>query len=317
MDDLSRIHENSYIAEVFLADLQIDRSYQRSPSQQFADKIAENWNAVAAERVLVSDRGTRWESDPVRGGLFLVNGQHRSIAAAKLGHEKIWAIIIDLSQETDPGKIEADLRLTLNQGLKDRPLERFKAQVRAGDEDSLAIVKILARFDSEINERNNAEQGINAVSTVEALYGADPTGALLNETLEVIREAFTSFRGRNVSSSMLKGIAWFIEQHSDEVDRWRWIEKLKLDGMESIHRRSVTIQSNMGGSLWMNYYRSIVDGYNKGLQEKSKLDWKLRGSGKFAARSKVGGISGFGAQHGAGPGAPATHHPESVPASVE
>lgn len=310
------LHETSTIEEVPLADLQIDRSYQRDPSPTLVDDIAANWDTVASELVLVSDRGTRFASDGVKDGLWLVNGQHRSLAARKLGHETIWARVVNLSQELDPAAVEAALRLKLNVKLGDRPLERFKAQVRAGDQDSLEIVKILARFGTEINTKNMKDQGINSVSTVEAIYGADPTGALLAETLELIWDTFHSFGGRNVSASMLKGLAWFIEQHDQEIDRNRAVEKLRMMGMEAVHRRAVTIQSTMGGSSWMNYYRTIVDAYNTDLHTKSRLDWKLKGSGNFAARSKVGAVGAFTSQNmGPGPmqGRPA--HPEREPAS--
>lgn len=291
MPTAEELHLSSVIAEVPLSKMGIDRSYQRQPSQSLVEDIAANWDIVASELVLVSDRGVRPEDGEVRGGLWLVNGQHRSLAARKLGHETIWARVVDLSGEEDPAAVEAALRLKLNVKLGDRPLERFKAQLRAGDEDSLKIVSILARFGTHINESPDVNVGINAVSTVEALMGQDPTGALLSETLEVLRDSFPALAGRVVSASMLKGLAWFIEQHSEAVDRNRVVTKLREAGTEMIHRRAVTNQSTMGGASWMNYYRAIVDLYNDSLRVSSRLEWQLRRANSFAARSKVGKVS--------------------------
>lgn len=282
---IERLHQTSVIKEVELEHVRIDRSYQRDPSQALVEQIAADWDEVASELVLISDRGKRDSEGEVEGGFWLVNGQHRSLAARKRGHETIWARIVDLSEVDDPAQIEASLRLKLNIKLGDRPLERFKAQVRAGDEDSLGLVRILARHDTQVNEQVNMDNGINAIATVEALYRVD-NGALLSETLEILREAFGSLHGKKVSAAMMKGVAWFVEKHSQTSDRGRLMEKIKMAGTEAIHRRAVTTQSTMGGSLWMNYYRVIVEFYNENLQVKSRLDWQLRGANTFSTRSK-------------------------------
>lgn len=283
------IHRNSKIKEVLLAEIKIDRSYQRDPSQTLVDEIAANWDEVASELVLISDRGERPEGDEVEGGYWLVNGQHRSLAARKRSHKKIWARIVDLSDVDDPAAIEASLRLKLNVKLGDRPLERFKAQLRAGDPDSLEIEKILENLGTEVNENTNMEYGINSISTVEAIYAADG-GSLLRETLELIRDAFGGLTGKKVSAANLKGIAWFVEKHGAEVDRTRLVKQLQDISIEALHRRALTMQSTMGGSLWMNYYRASVEIYNEKLREKSKLEWKMRGATKFAPRRGVGGL---------------------------
>lgn len=282
---IEKLHRTSVIQKVSLEAVRIDRSYQRDPSQSLVEQIAADWDELASELVLVSDRGERDPEGDVEGGLWLVNGQHRSLAARKRGHEAIWARVVDLSEVEDPAQLEASLRLKLNIKLGDRPLERFKAQVRAGDEDSIGLVRILARHDTQVNEQVNMDQGVNAIATVEALYGVD-NGALLSETLEILREAFGSLHGKKVSAAMMKGVAWFVEKHSTTSDRGRLMEKLKMAGPEAIHRRAITTQSTMGGSLWMNYYRVIVDFYNDQLQTKSRLEWQLRGANTFSNRSK-------------------------------
>lgn len=276
---VEELHAASEIKKVPLAKLRPDMSYQREFSQTLVDEIANNWDLVASELLLVSDRGPRTGDDDVEGGLKIVNGQHRTNAAIKLGIRELDARVINLRDAQkfpDPGKVEAQFRLKTNVKLGDRPLERFKAQLRAGDPESAAIVKLLARFGAEINTQPQ-ETGINCVATIEALYRADETGALLAETLEVVRDTWDHVGGKNAQSSILKGIFWFVAKHSSESDRGRLVTKLKGIGITNLHGRARQTGLTMGGSLWINVYRSIVELYNEGLRERNRLQWMLRG----------------------------------------
>jgi len=279
---------NSRVGKANLADLQIDISYQRTPSPQLVDTIETNWDVVASELLLVSDRGDRNGSE-IQGGLFLVNGQHRSLAAKRLGIKTLDARFIDLSDEPDPAAIEAKFRLTTNVGLRDRATERFKAQLRAGDAESVDIVKILAQCGTEIMFNPADEFGITAISTVEQIYRFDDTGGLLRETLELIKDSFGGYTEKAQTAAMLKAMAWFIVVHMEQADLTRLKTKLNEIQSVAVDRRARTIQGTMAGALWFNYYRAIVDVYNERLGERARLEWISRG-----ARA-LGGKSGSGA----------------------
>lgn len=283
------VYKASKIEEVPLDKIRVDRSYQRDLSSRLVEQIVANWDEVASELVLISNRGNR--KDKEESGFFIINGQHRTAAARKLDRPKIWARIIDLSKEKDPAAVEAELRLKTNVRLSDRPLERFKAQLRAGDPRSLEIKKLFESFDTEANFTPSMDAGINAISTVEQIYDVDG-GKLLKDTFQVIKEVFPIVGGKFATSPMLKGIAWFIEKHDQEADRARMVERVKGVGITALDRRARTIQSEMGGSLWMNYYRAIVGFYNERLTDKYKLDWKMRGAASFSvSQSGWGGSS--------------------------
>lgn len=285
---VDEIHAQSKIEKVEIAKLQIDYTYQRDPSEALVDQIAAEWDVVASELILVSNRGPRTKDAEVRGGLFIVNGQHRTKAGQKKGLLEMDARVIDLKKFDDPAAIEAGFRLKTNVKLGDRPLERFKAQLRAGDEESLAIQKILASFNTEINTQNQTDIGINCVSTIEALYRLDD-GALLKETLEVIRDVWKYVGGKHTQSALLKGVCWFIEKHAEDSDRTRLVNKLQGVGLTAMSSRARTIGLTMGGSLWMNYYRAIVDLYNEQLRESNRLPWMMRGAQSL--QRKGGGVS--------------------------
>lgn len=274
--DIDELHAQSKIRPVVIEQLQVDRSYQRDPSQRLVELLSEDYDIISAELLLISDRGDRNGGD-VQGGLFIVNGQHRTLAARKAGMTKLDARVVDLTEVDDPARIEAKFRLRTNVRVGDKSLERFKAQVRSRDPESLAIVQILAKFDTQINEVPTAEAGINSVAGVERLYRQDE-GALLAEVLQVIRDAYGHVGGKAASASTLAGLAWFVIKHGQESDRDRFIEKLHEAGPAALHRRGITTQAAMGGALWMNYYRAMVDFYNDRLHDKNKLEWRLRGA---------------------------------------
>src|SRR5256885_6899745 len=86
---IEQIHASSSIEKVPISELQVDRSYQREPTQALVDDIAENWDEVSSELLLVSDRG-------LGRGKYVVNGQHRTLGARKRGLADVWARVIDL-----------------------------------------------------------------------------------------------------------------------------------------------------------------------------------------------------------------------------
>lgn len=292
-EPVDALHANSKIQQVDIEKVQVDRSYQRDPSMALVDKIAEDWNLVASELLLIADRGPRPEGSEVGGGLFIVNGQHRLRAARKLGHKKIWARVIDLRDVEDPAALEAQFRLQTNVRLGDRIHERFKAQLRAGDEESHAIVNLLAKFDTEINLVPTTESGINCITTIELLYRVDE-GALLRDTMEIIQAALTVVGGKNVNAGFVKGLAWFIEKHSMDSDRGRVVEKLSVMGVAGMERKARAMQSAWAGPMWLNYYRALVDTYNEKLTPKSRLELSTRGQGAFRPRTTVTGTPSEG-----------------------
>lgn len=280
---IEALHQTSKILEYDPTILQVDPSYQRDTSEALVDAIASNFDIVASELITVSNRGKRSPKSPVKGGLWIINGQHRTKAAIKRGQTKIYGREIDLSKHPDPAAVEAQFRLKTNVKLGDRPQERYKAQLRAGDPESLAIRDILADFDTEINLVPTQESGINSVAAVELIYRVDE-GALLRDVLKTIRDAYKVIGGKTATSNMLKSLAWFIDKHAQEADRGRFIDRLQIQGLEVLDRRARTTGASLGGSLWLNYYRAMVDFYNERLGEKQRLEWKTRGARTLSGR---------------------------------
>lgn len=281
---INALQDSSTIQEVPLALLQVDRSYQRDPSSTLVDKLYEDYDRVSAELLLVSWRGEE-------AGYWIVNGQHRSLAAKKRGMEHVTCRVIDTSHLEDPAEWEAVFRLRTNVRMPDKPLERFKAQLRAGNDESIAIVTILTAFGTEVNDTSNpsTDYGINAIAAVEKLYRVDD-GELLTRTFQMIKDVYGMVGGKHSSSSVMTGFAWYLQNQGEKSDYKRMVEKLNLAGLAALDRKGRTIQADMGGPIWMNYYRAMVGFYNERLQGGTRLDWITKGAGTW--RAKPSGWSG-------------------------
>lgn len=277
-------HATSKIENVKVEDLKVDRSYQRELSIPLVETIKNNWDEVASELVLVSRRED--------GSLHIINGQHRTAAARLLNLKKIPARVIDgLTVEQ-----EAALRLKTNVRLTDRPLERFRAQVAAGDEQSIAIVNILEKFDTQVNLTPSQEEGINAISTVETLYEWDD-GYTLKEALTYLRATYGRVGGKYATATLIQGTAWFLSKHEEEANIERLSELQKGLGIGALNQRARVMQSTLGGTLWLNLYRALVDLYNEQLTDKNKLEWRTRGSARLASRKRAGTVSSSMMEH--------------------
>lgn len=269
-------HASSKVEEIAISKLRIDPAYQRVPNSESVDYLARNWDVIAAELILVSNRGTR-KDDDVEGGLFVISGQHRMKAAHKRGVKMILARVIDLSKEENPAAREAYYRRLANVRVQDRSVDAFRAKVVEGDPESLAIVKLLKKHGTEINLQPEEDTGINAVAAVEMIYARDE-GSVLNETLEVIKDAWGNITPKSASANILKGVAWFIDCHSTEVNRSRLTEKLQSLTLSQIGSRAGQMQATMGRARWMNVYFVLVDLYNEKLTQRNQLTLNTKGS---------------------------------------
>lgn len=253
------------IETLALADLHVDPVYQRDLTAAFVERLAENWDRVTAGAIVVSKRPG--------GDLYIVDGQHRAAAAVRAGETHILAQVVNEPSAEE----EARLRLKGNVKRTDRVFEVFRARLAAGDEVALAIQRILAEFDTQINMVPTTGTGINAVSAVEKLYRLDD-GVSLIHVLTMLKRLFGEIRPEVASSDLLKGLTWFLGQHEGSIDMERFERLLKVMGPAALSRSARAHKASLGGALWVNTYRGLVTMYNEGLSDASKLEWKTKGS---------------------------------------
>jgi ParB-like nuclease domain len=261
-----------------LALLKVDHVYQRELSADLVEKIARAWDVAVSGPIVVSRRPN--------GDLYIVDGQHRAAGATKAGETDILARVIDgLTAPT-----EAAMRLRGNVRRSDKSHERFRAQLAAGNPESLHIQEICSMFDTQINPWPDSRHGINSVSSVEEIYRRDQ-GKTLQQVFEFIRDTWNDVGGRNASHAALKGIAFLLERHPDIAligsPRQAMMERLSLAGVEEVDRHARTFKATLGRALWVNYYRAFIHIYNERRSEANKLDFRLGKAGVFGREAEA------------------------------
>jgi hypothetical protein len=263
---LLQTEEAGNIEALVIDDIKIDATYQRDLSADLVQQMAREWDITIAGPIVVSRRGRS-------GDLYVVDGQHRMAAAKLAGETHILAQVVSgLGRKT-----EAEMRLKGNVRRGDKAIERFRAQIAAGNPESVAIVSLCESFETKVNLNGPVQDhGINAISALERLYRRDK-GVLLTRVFEIIQRAWGEVGGMNATNPVMQGIAWALSVHSDEIDRARLVERLQGEGAESLLRKARAHQAAMGGSLWLNWYRALVEVYNLKLPEGARLEWRTRG----------------------------------------
>lgn len=250
-----------------IAILQVDESYQREQREHLIRKIqADGFDIAAAYPLHVSERPPLPGMNDRR--YYIVDGRHRAEVARREGETEIIAKIHRF-KGSEPKIVmqEADLRRKFGERKPDTPMERFKSKLRAGNDDALRIDSMVESFNGRIALSQSQKGGgtIHAVSTLEKLYARDS----LTTVLRFIKVAWDTFDGRAGEAAMLDAIGWLIHKHPD-LDEQHLTRRLQGVPPEAIHARGVAIQQIMGGSLWKNYYRAIIEVYNQRAPQKVK-----------------------------------------------
>ena len=284
--------DGEYMGEVRdlkIADLHIDRLYQRDLIADVVENIADNWDARACGAILVVEREN--------GELFIVDGQHRTAGAVRAGKTHIRAQVV---QGLSPD-LEARLRLKGNYKRTDRIYEVFRARVFANDPVALLMKSTVEEFDSKINFVPDMAQGLNSIGTIEALYKLD-AGETLRATLGLIKGAWGELTPTTGSSSILKAVAWFLHRHGEELGYQydRLTERLRTEGPAALGRMARNQKAAMGGALWLNTYRALVEVYNYNLRENSRLEWRTNRATRFQGALSAGGHGAWKQQANSG-----------------
>lgn len=251
---------------VALKPLRTDRSYQREIKQDLIQTIRNNWHDIAAGAIILSRRKD--------GSLWIVDGQHRVAAAQMLKMTRLPAIIIEgLTIEQ-----EAELRIELTTRKSDTPGEKFKARLVANEPKALSILEIASSLDVKIALDRQKGDSVNALSALEYIWDVDK-GVTLKTILKIIKDARGVVNQETASRTNLLMLKWFMEHHVNEMERKRLLYVLRMSAAAIIAKAEEN-KVHLGGALWVNQYRVLIDLYNEGQPEATKLTEKLKGHGK-------------------------------------
>lgn len=211
---------------VNLDKLVVDGRYQRPVEEKRVAKIVGEFDPKLLGTLELSER---------KNGTFaIIDGQHRFEALKKVGRKTVPALV----HRGLDSKAEADLFARTNMGRKPlSPIQRFRAQVFAGDPRAVAISKLVteAGFKVDYNESATELGAIRSVVALEKAYshhGEEHVRFLL----ETIRDLW--FGERSATDNLiLRGMSQFLALYGENFEE-RHAERLRKRSALSIIRRA-------------------------------------------------------------------------------
>lgn len=210
---------------VRIADLVVDDRYQRELNRS-------NWKAI--ERIA---DGFSWSKfspvfcAPVAGGKFaIIDGQHRTHAAALCGFAELPAQIVQMSEAEQASSFAAvngdTIRIT--------PFHIYRAALEAGEPDALAARDAVAAAGCTLmtHYRNITDRAAGEIYSFRAIRAAiaDGHAAVLTKALTALRRSETGDTADAWSDALLRGwigavlerqrigiddLVAFLDQHAD------------------------------------------------------------------------------------------------------
>jgi hypothetical protein len=254
--DGSALYKDLPIADMFV-DFESEGGYARALNENRARYLAENFNANAVGTIYVSLRND--------GSLAVLDGQHRIYGAIQNGLTTLDAYVYgDLTIEQ-----EADLYRMFGDYLRQKPVDRFLAALRAKDENALAIAAVLAEYDLKViaTTRGHGIHAVDAVQNIVNKYGL----SMLRLTLAFLVEAF----GNNavaLNGSTLKGASMFLDRFTrhPKFNHKRLMARLSRGGYAQYEQRAKAVKvaercdsGSACGRAFMAVHDTNIDDANK------------------------------------------------------
>jgi hypothetical protein len=203
------------------------------------------------------------------GSLWVIDGQHRWIAAKRAGEiEMLAQLFTGLTVEQ-----EAAMFRELNSNASPATAtQKFKADLVAGDPKAVAIDQVVRRSGTRVKTNQGAAKGIGAVASLIWIY--DKSGVEgIALTLKIINNVWPEHQlsGVVVSGKFLKAMYWTLEKHMKDrrdIELKQLVKRLASMEPIMVERKASAYAMSSGGSEWRNVYRAIMEVYNKGRQQK-------------------------------------------------
>lgn len=232
--------------------LNADVNRELRPSR--VKQLREKWNQDAVGTFSV------W-IDPVTGKAYVIDGQHRKVTMEELGLGETTVPCLVFEGRTFDEACE--LFLTINEGMRVRPFDRFDKGVKAGRPDYVGTKRIAEAHGFTI--AGHARDGkLSCVEAALATYRHDD-GRALGEALETIVQAF-GHKAEGVESHMVKGLGLVFARYDGQVDRPALAKKLAKfpGGAPGILGVAKQRRSIDGRGVAQCVANIAIDSYNRG-----------------------------------------------------
>lgn len=242
--------------------------YQKPVETARVSRIVARFNPAKLGSVLLSDRKD--------GTYAVVDGQHRLAAVRQMHIDEIHAVILDgLTVEE-----EADLFRTQSENVvPPKAIDQFRAGIIAKDPHYLTIKAILDKYGYAVSD-DSRPYHVRAVGTLTGIV-CQHDFAVLDKTFEYIAAAWPADVSA-IQRPMLVLIAEFASRYGSKVSAAQFAARMRAEHpselayyfdearIKKYTRKSITnpVVREMGCQI-------LVDAYNKGLGENSRLRLKM------------------------------------------
>ncbi len=237
-------------------ELEVDHTYQRDANHTKAHDIARDWSWMACGVITVAERRDR---------LFVVDGQHRVLAACKRSDIDMLPCIVFKSHGIDEEAFGYLIAQTKRKAVT--TIEKLRAMIATKDPVALAIKRIVEDSGRTISKSS----GPTTVKCVGAMYKvAAKDTALFARVWRVIVRLCD---GKPILDTLVLGLAEVERRmqagHSISDPNWEArILSIGADELLIAARRCAAYKASSGGGNYSAWADGMTEAINKGLRHR-------------------------------------------------
>lgn len=257
-------HVSKMSSVVKVSDLTIDYTYQRQPIMKKVNKIAKSFDPDILGVIICSMRED--------GSIAVIDGSHRvhALRMKNMNDSTLNALVYFSLTIQEEAKIFAMLN---QEHTKPNTAEIFKAGIVSGDEETIAINKILNSLGLIIGV-GPGDNKLRAISTVKRVY-RNAGDKVLYDTLHTIKSAYgdSSSTMRDV---LISAVAIIYNRYGSKVEVSRMITTLQKFGNPNTliaNAKSMGMNTSSVTSSALPFV--IVNGYNQRLTKNRLEDFPM------------------------------------------
>ncbi|CAB4135673.1 hypothetical protein UFOVP573_40 [uncultured Caudovirales phage] len=257
-------HISKMSSIVKVSDLTIDYTYQRQPIMKKVNKIAKNFDSDILGVIICSMRED--------GSIAVIDGSHRvhALRMKGLNDSTVNALVYFSLSIQEEAKIFAMLN---QEHTKPNTTDIFKAGIVSGDEETIAINKILNSLGLIIGV-GPGDNKVRAISTIRRVY-RNAGEKVLRDTLYTIKSAYgdSSSTMRDV---LISAVAIVYNRYGAKVEVSRMITTLQKFGNPNTliaNAKSIGVNASSVTASALPFV--IVNAYNQRLTKNRLSDYPM------------------------------------------
>ena len=257
-------HISKMSSIVKISDLTIDYTYQRQPIMKKVNKIAKSFDPDILGVIICSMRED--------GSIAVIDGSHRvhALRMKGLNDSTVNALVYFSLTIQEEAKIFAMLN---QEHTKPNTTDIFKAGIVSGDEETIAISKILNSLGLIIGV-GPGDNKVRAISTIRRVY-RNAGEKVLRDTLYTIKSAYgdSSSTMRDV---LISAVAIVYNRYGEKVEVSRMITTLQKFGNPNMliaNAKSIGRNANSITASALPFV--IVNAYNQRLTTNRLSDYPM------------------------------------------